>query len=79
MAENYGVLLQWLIFLGVAFTSILGSVLVITQKNPIHSALFLGPHFCLCGGPLLLALQPVHRESSKSLCTPGRLRCSSFL
>ena len=41
MAENYGTLLQWLIFLGVAFTSILGSVLLITRKNPIHSALFL--------------------------------------
>ena len=41
MAENYGILLQWLIFLGVAFTSILGSVLLITRKNPIHSALFL--------------------------------------
>ena len=41
MAENIGVLFQWVIFLGVAFTSIIASLLVITRKNPIHSALFL--------------------------------------
>jgi NADH-quinone oxidoreductase subunit J len=41
MAENIGTLFQWLIFMGVAFTSILTSLLVITRKNPIHSAIFL--------------------------------------
>ena len=41
MAENYGILFQWVIFLGVAFISIITSLLVITRKNPIHSALFL--------------------------------------
>jgi len=41
MTENIGTLFQWLVFLGVAFTSILTSLLVITRKNPIHSALFL--------------------------------------
>jgi len=41
MAENIGVLFQWIIFLGVAFTAIIASLLVITRKNPIHSALFL--------------------------------------
>jgi len=41
MAENIGTIFQWLIFLGVAFTSIIASLLVITRKNPIHSALFL--------------------------------------
>ncbi len=41
MAENFGILFQWLIFLGVAFVSIVASLLVITRKNPIHSALFM--------------------------------------
>lgn len=41
MTENIGILFQWLVFLGVAFTSILTSLLMITRKNPIHSALFL--------------------------------------
>ena len=41
MAENIGNLFQWLIFLGVGFVTIITSLLVITRKNPIHSALFL--------------------------------------
>src|SRR4030065_535998 len=41
MAENIVTIFQWLIFLGVAFGSIVASLLVITRKNPIHSALFL--------------------------------------
>ncbi len=41
MAENFGILFQWLIFLGMAFVSILASLMVITRKNPIHSALFM--------------------------------------
>ena len=41
MAENIGTLFQWVIFLGVGSMTILTSVLVITRKNPIHSALFL--------------------------------------
>ena len=39
MSENVINLFQWLIFLGVAFASILTSLLLITRKNPIHSAL----------------------------------------
>jgi len=41
MVENVGTLFQWVIFLGVGFVTILTSLLVITRKNPIHSALFL--------------------------------------
>ena len=41
IAENFGIAFQWLIFIGVAFTSILASILLITRKNPIHSALLL--------------------------------------
>lgn len=41
MAENFGILFQWLIFLGMAFVSIVASVMVITRRNPIHSALFM--------------------------------------
>jgi len=55
MAENIGTIFQWLIFLGVAFTSILASLLVITRKNPIHSALFLVLTF-LCMAVLYLLL-----------------------
>ncbi len=41
MAENFGILFQWLIFLGVGFVSIVASILLITRKNPIHSALYM--------------------------------------
>jgi len=55
MAENFGTVVQWLIFLGVAFTSILASLLVITRKNPIHSALFMVLTF-ICVAVLYLML-----------------------
>jgi NADH-quinone oxidoreductase subunit J len=41
MAENIGNLFQWVVFLGVGGITIITSLLVITRKNPIHSALFL--------------------------------------
>jgi len=55
MAEAVGNLFQWLIFLGVAFTSILASLLLVTRKNPIHSALFLVLNF-LCVAALYILL-----------------------
>lgn len=41
MAENIVTGFQWLVFLGAALLSLVASFLVITRKNPIHSALFL--------------------------------------
>ncbi len=55
MAENIATIFQWLIFLGAAFTSIIASLLVVTRKNPIHSALFLVLTF-LCMSVLYLLL-----------------------
>jgi len=55
MAENIAAIFQWLIFLGAAFTSIIASLLVVTRKNPIHSALFLVLTF-LCVSVLYLLL-----------------------
>jgi NADH-quinone oxidoreductase subunit J len=55
MAENIGTVFQWLIFLGAAFTSIIASLLLITRKNPIHSALFLVLNF-LCVAVLYILL-----------------------
>ncbi len=55
MAENIGNLFQWLIFLGAGFLSILASILVITRKNPIHSALFMVLTF-LCVAVLYILL-----------------------
>jgi NADH-quinone oxidoreductase subunit J len=55
MAENIATIFQWLIFLGVALTSLIASLLVITRKNPIHSALFLVLNF-LCVAVLYLLL-----------------------
>jgi len=55
MAENIATIFQWLIFLGAAFTSIIASLLVVTRKNPIHSALFLVLTF-LCVSVLYLLL-----------------------
>src|SRR4030042_6094138 len=55
IAQNVGTVFQWLIFLGAAFISILASVLLITRRNPIHSALFLVLNF-LCVAVLYLLL-----------------------
>ncbi len=55
MAENVAMGFQWLVFLGVAFTSIIASLLVVTRKNPIHSALFLVLTF-LCVAVIYLLL-----------------------
>jgi len=55
MAENVVTIFQWLIFLGAAFASIIASLLVVTRKNPIHSALFLVLMF-LCVSVLYLLL-----------------------
>ncbi len=58
MAENVATIFQWLIFLGMAFISVLASFLVITRKNPIHSALFLVLTFlCVAGLYILLYSQ----------------------
>jgi len=55
MAETVGTLFQWLIFLGMAFISLIASLLLVTRKNPIHSALFLVLNF-LCVAVLYLLL-----------------------
>jgi NADH-quinone oxidoreductase subunit J len=55
MAENIGTIFQWLVFLGMAFIALIASLLVITRKNPIHSALFLVLNF-LCVAVLYLLL-----------------------
>ncbi len=55
MAGNFGPLFQWVIFLGVAFVSIIASLLVISRKNPLHSAVFLVLTF-LCVAVLYLLL-----------------------
>ena len=58
MAENIGTIFQWLIFLGLAFTSIIASLLLITRKNPIHSALFLVLNFLCVAGLYILLYSP---------------------
>src|SRR4030067_2634266 len=55
MAEYFGTMFQWLVFLGMAFISIIASLLLITRKNPIHSALFLVLNF-LCVAVLYILL-----------------------
>jgi len=55
MVENITLIFQWLIFLGAAFAAIIASLLVVTRKNPIHSALFLVLTF-LCVSVLYLLL-----------------------
>ena len=56
MAGNIGTIFEWLVFLGMAFTSLIASLLLITRKNPIHGALFLVLNF-LCVAVLYLLLQ----------------------
>lgn len=55
MAGNIGTLFEWMVFLGMAFITIVASLLVITRRNPIHSALFLVLNF-LCVAVLYLFL-----------------------
>src|SRR4030043_2301297 len=58
MAENFGILFQWLIFLGVAFVSIVASLLVITRKNPIPSARFMVLTLLCVAGLYILLYSP---------------------
>ena len=58
MAETVGTLFQWLIFLGMAFISLIASLLLVTRKNPIHSALFLVLNFLCVAVLYLLLYQP---------------------
>jgi NADH-quinone oxidoreductase subunit J len=55
-AQNISIVFQWLVFLGTAFVAILASILMITRKNPIHSALLLILTF-LCTAVLFFLLQ----------------------
>ncbi len=55
-AQNISIIFQWLIFLGTAFTAVLASVLMVTRKNPIHSALLLILTF-LCTAVFFFLLQ----------------------
>ena len=55
MTEPIGNMFQWLIFLGMAFISLIASLLLVTRKNPIHSALFLVLNF-LCMAVIYLLL-----------------------
>ncbi len=55
-AQNISTVFQWLIFLGTAFVAIVASILMVTRKNPIHSALFLILTF-LCTAVLFFLLQ----------------------
>jgi NADH-quinone oxidoreductase subunit J len=55
-AENISIIFQWLVFLGTALAAILASVLMITRKNPIHSALLL-IFTLLCTAVLFFLLQ----------------------
>jgi len=40
-AHNISIVFQWLVFLGISFVAIVAALLMITQRNPIHSALLL--------------------------------------
>jgi len=55
-AQNISIIFQWLVFLGTAFVAILASILMVTRKNPIHSALLLILSF-LCTAVLFFLLQ----------------------
>ena len=55
-AQNISIAFQWLVFLGTGFVAILASILMVTRKNPIHSALFLILAF-LCTAVLFFLLQ----------------------
>lgn len=54
--QNISIIFQWLIFLGTASFAILASILMVTRRNPIHSALFLIFTF-LCTAVLFLLLE----------------------
>jgi NADH-quinone oxidoreductase subunit J len=54
--QNISLVFQWLVFLGTAFVAILASILMVTRRNPIHSALLLILTF-LCTAIFFFLLQ----------------------
>lgn len=56
--QNISIAFQWLVFLGTACFVILTSILMVTRRNPIHSALFLALTFLLTAVLFLLLRNP---------------------
>jgi NADH-quinone oxidoreductase subunit J len=50
MAENIVTLFQWLVFLGISLTCIFASIMVISNKNPVHCALWMVLTFLATAG-----------------------------
>ena len=56
VTQNISIVFQWVVFFATAAVAILASILMVTRKNPIHSALFLILTF-LCTAVLFFLLQ----------------------
>jgi NADH-quinone oxidoreductase subunit J len=56
--QNISIAVQWLVFLGTACFAILTSILMVTRRNPIHSALLLVLTFLLTAVLFLLLRNP---------------------
>ncbi len=54
MAENIVTLSQWLIFLGISLTCIFASIMVVSNKNPVHCALWMVLTFLATAGLYVL-------------------------
>jgi len=53
--QNIGIVFQWVVFFSTSIVAVLASILMVTRKNPIHSALFLILTF-LCTAVLFFLL-----------------------
>ncbi len=50
MAENVVILFQWVVFLGIALVCIFASIMVVSNKNPVHCALWMVLTFLATAG-----------------------------
>ena len=50
MAESVVILFQWLVFLGIALVCIFASIMVVSNKNPVHCALWMVLTFLATAG-----------------------------
>ena len=50
MAENFVIFFQWLVFLGIGIVCIFASIMVVSNKNPVHCALWMVLTFLATAG-----------------------------
>ena len=62
MADSVVTLFQWLVFLGISLTCIFASIMVVSNKNPVHCALWMVLTFLATAGLYVMLHSTLFRQ-----------------